>query len=200
MFDLLDYRRRIADLYQTVRDTEGDSETWEWFRNQREWLFSTHPQSALDAEQKRSFRGLAYFSYNPDYRVVAEIDSRVEPTEFTVELGQDGQLRYQRIGRVEFDLPTGYGALNVYWIMGYGGGVFLPFGDATNGYETYGGGRYLYDTIKGVDLGTSGRTMVLDFNYAYNPSCAYHARWVCPLPPPENRLTIPIMAGEKQFA
>lgn len=197
MLELLDYRRRVAELYQTVRDTDGDAETWEWFRNQRGWLFQAHPQSALDADQKRRFRSLSYFEYDPAFRVIAELDTNVEPEVVTVDLGDDGQFTYRRLGRVEFYLPTGNASLYVYWIMGYGGGVFLPFADATSGHETYGGGRYLYDTIKGADLGTSGRSLVMDFNYAYNPSCAYNARWVCPLAPVENRLTAPIMAGER---
>ena len=82
---------------------------------------------------------------------------------------------------------------------GYGGGLFLPFLDETNTNETYGGGRYLYDTIKGADLGTNGSTLVLDFNFAYNPSCAYDDRWTCPLAPRENRLSFPVQAGEKSF-
>jgi uncharacterized protein (DUF1684 family) len=80
--------------------------------------------------------------------------------------------------------------------MGYGGGVFLPFRDATNNRQTYGGGRYLYDTIKGADLGTAQGGIVLDFNYAYHPSCYYNPRWVCPLAPPQNILDFPVTAGE----
>jgi hypothetical protein len=94
-------------------------------------------------------------------------------------------------------LPTGQGRLTLYWIMGYGGGVFLPFRDATCGHSTYGGGRYLLDTIKGADLGRAGTQIILDFNYAYHPSCTYHHRWVCPLAPMENRLTVPIPVGEQ---
>ena len=89
--------------------------------------------------------------------------------------------------------------LNLYWIEGYGGGLFLPFADATNDRETYGGGRYLYDTIKGADLGLTATEILLDFNYAYNPSCAYDARWVCPLPLAENRLPLAVRAGERVF-
>jgi uncharacterized protein (DUF1684 family) len=88
-------------------------------------------------------------------------------------------------------------SLNLYWIDGYGGGLFLPFGDASNGNQTYGGGRYLYDAIKGADLGGGTDQLVLDFNYAYNPSCAYNAIWVCPLSPLENRLPVTIKAGEQ---
>ena len=89
--------------------------------------------------------------------------------------------------------------LNLYWIEGYGGGLFLPFRDATNGRVSYGGGRYLYDTIKGADLGAGSESVLLDFNFAYNPSCAYNDRWVCPLSPPENWLPQAIRAGEKSF-
>ncbi len=91
--------------------------------------------------------------------------------------------------------------LTLYWVEGYGGGVFLPFGDATNGKETFPGGRYLLDTIKSADLGRSddGR-MILDFNFAYYPSCAYSEAWVCPLSPPENRLPISIRAGERNMS
>jgi hypothetical protein len=90
------------------------------------------------------------------------------------------------------------GELTLYWIGGYGGGAFLPFLDATSGTKTYGGGRYLIDSIKSADLGAdaAGRT-ILDFNFAYNPSCYYSPRWVCPLAPRANRLPRPITAGER---
>ncbi len=63
--------------------------------------------------------------------------------------------------------------------------------------ESYGGGRYLLDTVKGADLGGTDGRLVVDFNYAYNPSCAYDPQWSCPLAPPANRLTVPILAGER---
>ena len=87
--------------------------------------------------------------------------------------------------------------LEVYWLDGYGGGLFLPFADATTGNETYGAGRYLLDTAKGADLGNHDDRLVLDFNFAYQPSCAYDPRWTCPLTPPANRLPIPVRAGER---
>ena len=92
------------------------------------------------------------------------------------------------------------GTLDVYWVAVYGGGVFLPFRDDTSGGEGYGGGRYLLDTVKGADLGGSGGRLVVDFNYAYNPSCAYDPQWSCPLAPPANRLTVPIRTGERYQA
>jgi uncharacterized protein (DUF1684 family) len=84
-------------------------------------------------------------------------------------------------------------------VQGYGGGLFLPFKDQTNRTETFGGGRYLYDTIKGADLGANEQEMLLDFNFAYNPSCAYNTQWVCPLAPQENTLNCAVIAGEKRF-
>jgi uncharacterized protein (DUF1684 family) len=150
----------------------------------------------LDDDQKASFAGLRYFEYDPAFRVVARVDSDVEPSVYHLELGDDGPLRIRQFGQVSFELPTGAGTLALYWIMGYGGGVFLPFRDATNGRETYGGGRYLYDTIKGADLGTADGGIVLDFNYAYHPSCYYNPRWLCPLAPPQNALDFAVTAGE----
>ncbi len=77
--------------------------------------------------------------------------------------------------------------------------MFIPFRDATSGQTTYGGGRYLLDTAKGADLGTNGDALVLDFNFAYHPSCHYDPQWVCPLAPPPNRLAVPIEAGELTY-
>ena len=87
--------------------------------------------------------------------------------------------------------------LELYWLTAYGGGLFVPFADATAGEETYGAGRYLLDTVKGADLGTSDGRLVLDFNLAYNPSCSYDPRWSCPLAPPPNRLKLPVRMGER---
>ena len=87
--------------------------------------------------------------------------------------------------------------LTAYWLQEYGGGVFLPFRDATAGSGTYGGGRYLLDTAKGADLGSSGDRVVLDFNFAYHPSCVHDPRWSCPLAPTDNALTMTVNAGER---
>ena len=88
-------------------------------------------------------------------------------------------------------------SLAVYWMNEYAGGIFIPFRDATSGHETYGAGRYLWDSAKGADLGSEGDELVLDFNYAYHPSCVYDVRWSCPLAPQENWLPVPIRAGER---
>lgn len=94
--------------------------------------------------------------------------------------------------------------MTVFSLVGYGGGLFLPFRDATSSKETYGGGRYLFDTVKNTDglaleLTAGSPDIAIDFNFAYNPSCAYDARWACPLAPRENWLPVPVRAGEKVF-
>jgi uncharacterized protein (DUF1684 family) len=96
----------------------------------------------------------------------------------------------------------GLGTLDVWWLDSYGGGVFVPVKDALAGTETYGGGRYLLDTVKGADLGgdidpATGRgVLVVDLNFSYNPSCAYDPAWACPLAPAGNTLAVPVRAGE----
>ncbi len=108
-------------------------------------------------------------------------------------------MSFTRIGTVRIPLPDGPQTLGLFWMAGYAGGLFLPFRDTTNGSSTYGAGRYLLDTAKGADLGTAGAPdrLILDFNYAFQPSCAFDPRWSCPLAPPENRLLVAITGGER---
>jgi uncharacterized protein (DUF1684 family) len=196
MLDLLDWRRRISDLYREVRATPDPESAWIHWREVRDDLFRHHSQSPLDADQQKQFRALPYFPYDACFRITARVEP-AEPATYRFDLGENGSFMMRRFGRVAISLPTGSGTLNVYWIEGYGGGVFLPFRDATNRSETYGAGRYLLDTIKGADLGASEDGLVLDFNFAYHPSCAYHYRWVCPLAPAENTLSFPMPVGER---
>jgi uncharacterized protein (DUF1684 family) len=109
------------------------------------------------------------------------------------------------VGHVNFSVDGESATLSLYWLDIYGGGLFLPFRDLTCPNESYGGGRYLFDTIKGSEFlpvpGTvdGKQRIMLDFNYAYNPSCAYNYRWFCPLAPGENFLKVAIRAGELKF-
>jgi uncharacterized protein (DUF1684 family) len=123
------------------------------------------------------------------------VETDVEPARLEVPTGTDGVVPFRRLGTA--DLP-GLGRLDVWWLASYGGGVFVPVRDALAGTETYGGGRYLLDTVKGADLGGDVRdgVLVLDLNFAYNPSCAYDPAWACPLAPPGNVLAAPVRAGE----
>jgi uncharacterized protein (DUF1684 family) len=179
--DLLDWKRRIFELYAEVRRRRDPEDGWRLWRDTRDELFATHPQSPLPPESRERFTGLPYFDYDPALRVLADVEPlpheqrEIPPYSFT------------RFGRAH--------GLDLYWLDGYGGGVYLCFADGSP--DTYPGGRYLLDTVKGSDLGREDGKLVLDFNFAYNPSCTYDDRWVCPLAPPENRLLDAVRGGER---
>jgi hypothetical protein len=190
--DLLDWRRRVAELYAAVRAAEPAA-GWELWRTTRDALFASHPQSPIPAAT--AFNGLPLFDYDPGFRVLADVRA-AEPTVVDLAAGDGATYRFTRFAVAAFDLE-GARALDLHWLHGYAGGVFLSFTDATSGDASYGGGRYLLDTIKGADLGGDGGRVWLDFNFAYNPSCAYDPRWSCPLPSGVNRLTCRVAAGEQ---
>ena len=136
--------------------------------------------------------------------IEADLEKDVEPLLLSVAMNAQETMTITTIARLHFTLESVKVALSLYWLNIYGGGLFLPFRDTTSPSKSYGGGRYLFDTIKGSDFlpvpGSSGNERILlDFNYAYNPSCAYNDRWVCPLAPIENRLKVPVRAGEMKF-
>lgn len=196
-FDLLEYRRRVAELYAEARDPKvPEQERCRRFREGKDRLFRHHPASPLPSGRRSAFRGLAYAPHRPGWRVVARVDHDVESESFELDLGEDGMVRMERVAHLDFDLDGRARRLSAFWIAGYGGGLFVPFRDRTSGSTSYGGGRYLVDTIKHADLGSEEGGLVLDFNYAYAPSCAHDPRWVCPLAPPENTLELPVTAGE----
>jgi uncharacterized protein (DUF1684 family) len=195
--ELVDWRRRIGDAYRL-----GSLEAW---RAERERLFREHPQSPVPAAERARYAGLEWFPPDQAYRLAA----RMEPADGAiVEIdtgGEDGVIRYRRAGTLRFRLHGEECALTVLALIGYGSGLFVPFRDATSGADTYGGGRYLVDTAKNTDRGclevtTGSLDVVVDFNYAYHPSCVYNPAWACPLAPPENRLHVPVGAGERMPA
>lgn len=201
---LADWRRQIAALYAEVRAlslTDAAVAHRHW-REVRERLFREHPQSPVPAAERASFVA-RHFEYDPALRfsIVVEPAPPPAPGAFELELPNSGEdsLSFSRVGRVTIPFPDGERGLSVFWMAGYAGNLFIPFRDATNGRETYGAGRYLLDAAKSADLGgdpVTG-TLVLDFNFAFQPSCAFDPRWACPLAPPENRLDMPIRAGER---
>ncbi|MDQ3955057.1 MAG: DUF1684 domain-containing protein [Actinomycetota bacterium] len=195
---LLDWKRRVFSLYADVRSSPDARKAWVRWRAARDDLFKNHPQSPLPPEQRQTFEGLQYFDYDDTYRVQAAVDS-VEPDSYEVPTSGDESFSFTRVGIASLELKGSDTELEVYWLEEYGGGLFIPFRDATSGTETYGAGRYLYDTIKGADLGSDVDRLVFDFNFAYNPSCSYDPRWICPLAPPPNRFAIPIRAGERHI-
>ena len=193
---LLDWKRRVLALYAEVRAASDPAAAWARWRDARDELFRTHVQSPLPEEERVSFAGVPYFDYDPALRVLATVED-AEPERREIAASGDETIAFTRVGRAAFTLRGAELVLETYWLDGYGGGVFLPFRDATSGRETYGAGRYLLDTVKGADLGTEDGRLVLDLNFAYNPSCSYDPRWVCPLAPPGNRLPVAVRGGER---
>jgi uncharacterized protein len=195
LLSLLDWKRRVFELYRDVRRS-SPREGWDRWRAGRDELFARHPQSPIPEAERPAFTGLPYFGYDPGARVAAAVVA-VEPA--TLELPTSGTepYRFTRFAQAAFELYGRALTLDVYWLEGYGGGLYVPFADATSGSGTYGAGRYLIDTVKGADLGMEGDRLVLDFNFAYDPSCAYDPRFVCPLAPPANRLPVEVRAGER---
>ncbi|OLV19271.1 DUF1684 domain-containing protein [Deinococcus marmoris] len=194
--DLLDWRREASALYAHVREElpQGPQEAHRLWQTGRNALFGNHPQSPLSLEARAAFRELPCWPYDPALAFSAWVDTSGPQERLTVPSSTGQEMPLVRFGRVYLPIGT----LDVYWIDVYGGGVFLPFRDATSGQESYGGGRYLLDTAKSADLGsTASGELRLDFNFAYHPSCFYDPRWSCPLAPPQNVLGVPVRAGER---
>jgi uncharacterized protein (DUF1684 family) len=190
---LLDWRRRVGGLYAAARSARDPEAGWRTWRDGRDELFADHPDSPLDDAARRAFQGLPFSAYDPALRFEALL-APAEPLRLDLPTADDGAVPLHRIGTVALgDL----GHLDVWWLGGYGGGIFLPLRDGTAGRTTYGGGRYLLDTIKGADLGGAGDRLVVDLNFAYHPSCTYDPRWSCPLAPEGNRIPAAVEAGEQ---
>jgi uncharacterized protein len=206
--DLADWRRRVSDLYAEVRAiaATNPSAAWAHWREVREWLFRNHSQSPVPAADRSAFRA-HHWPYDPTLRFELPVvqDEPAPPApgggfgSLLLPVSTGGEQAFARIGFIDVPFATGERRLALYWMAGYAGGLFLPFRDATNGRETYGAGRYLLDAAKGADLG-AGRapeSLVLDFNFAFQPSCAFDPQWACPLAPLENRFDVRVEAGER---
>jgi len=193
---VLDWRRRVAALYTEVRANDDPARAHTIWREGRDHLFADHPASPLLDADRAAFAGLRYAPYDPTLRFTLAVDPASPEVDLELPTGTDGIVTFRRVGQVQ--LP-GFGNLDAWWLLGYGGGLFLPVKDPNP--ETYGGGRYLLDTAKGADLGgdldpNGTATLLIDLNFAYNPSCAYDPAWACPLAPPGNTVDRPINAGE----
>ncbi len=162
------------------------------FRAEKDKVFARDPHSPLTPEQRRTFKGLAYFDENPQLVVHASIDRDVDPEEVRMGTSSGEEQVYHRYGLLRFRVDDQPAQLMLY-SSDDSDELFIPFRDATSGHETYGAGRYL-------EVDAHGDHVTIDFNYAYNPNCAYDSSWSCPLPPSENWLKVPIRAGEKTFA
>ena len=193
---LLDWKRRVFDLYAEVRVDPDPERAWRHWRATRDELFRSHSQSPLPERDRPTFAGLPYFDYDPALRVLAGVEP-AEPALREIATSGEQPYTFRRFAQATFAVAGEERTLGLFWLEGYGGGVFLSFADATSGRETYGACRYLLDTVKGADLGGEDE-LVLDFNFAFNPSCAYDPRWVCPLAPPGNRLSVAVRGGERK--
>lgn len=163
---------------------------YQQFRAQKDQIFESDMHSPLTAEQKQSFDGLNYFPVNHDLRFEAPIDEFDEKEEVQIQTNTGDIRKFTRYGLVHFSVDGEEASLTVYADPN---GFFIPFVDGLAGKETYGAGRYLDPEV------TDDGKLILDFNLAYNPYCAYNDLYSCPLPPAENRLAVPIKAGEKNF-
>jgi uncharacterized protein len=190
---LLDWRRQVGAMYADVRahsDPEVAHLAWQRARNE---LLATHPESPVPAAARATFTGVPVAPYNPALRFTARVDTDVEQARMEVVTGTDGVVPFERAGVVH--LPE-VGDLDVWWLATYGGGVFVPIRDTRTDGATYPGGRYVIDTVKGADLGGDDGYLVVDLNFAYNPSCAYDPAWACPLAPRGNVVPVAVDAGE----
>jgi uncharacterized protein (DUF1684 family) len=197
--DIASWRRTIHDTYRSVREANDLKAAHDLWRRRRDDLFAHHPSTPVMEHDRSDFTGLPTKPYDRAWR----FEVMIEPAEehrMVVPTGTDGDVPFDRIGLV--DVP-GVGRLDVWRLASYGGGIFVPVRDALAGRHggTYGGGRYLIDTVKGADLGPGSAhgSLVLDFNFAYNPSCAYDPAWACPLAQPGNTVAVEIPVGERYF-
>lgn len=190
-----DWRRRVFALYGAVRAAGDPVAAHALWRAGRDELLAAHPASPVPAGDRATFSGAEIEAYQPRLRFEVAVDTDAEPVRWEVPTATDGVVPFTRIGVLH--LPA-VGDLDVWWLESYGGGVFVPVKDALAGARTYGGGRYLLDTVKGADLGGDVRDgwLVVDLNFAYNPSCAYSPSWTCPLAPAGNTVAVPLPVGE----
>lgn len=192
LWDVFDWRRRVVEVYRLVRSVADPAEGHALWISGRDDLLRHHPASPVPLPARADYPGADVAAYDPAFRFEVAVDAEVEPETREVATGTDGVVRFERCGRVT--LPR-LGGLDLWWLGSYGGGVFLPVKDAS--VASYGGGRYLLDTVKGADLGGGLEALVVDLNFAYQPSCAYDEAWACPLAGPTNTLTAELPVGER---
>ncbi len=183
----------MAAIYAEVRATPDPAAAHRAWQDARNDLLATHPQSPIPPTERATFDGVPVASYDPRLRFTARVDTDTEPVRIEMSTGTDGVVRFDRAGVVH--LP-GIGDLDIWWLASYGGGIFVPIRDTRTDGATYPGGRYVIDTVKGADLGGDAGSLVIDLNFAYNPSCAYDPDWACPLAPPGNTVPVAVHAGE----
>lgn len=190
VLDLLDWRRQVARLYADVRAEPHARTAHAGWAAVRDRLYGEHPSSPV-AHRSR-FAGLTVGAYDPAWRVEVRLEA-APPLRLEVTTRSDGVVPFARAGV----LRTPWGTLDAWSLQSYGGGLWVPVRDRGSGGLSYGGGRYLYDSVKGADLGTTDDgLLVVDLNFLYAPSCAHDARWECPLAPDGDVLDVEVPVGE----
>ena len=189
LLDLLDWRRQTARLYADVRAERCPSVAHAGWVAVRDRLYAEHPCSPAEPAQ---FAGLSVPDHDPAWRAEVRLEPAA-PQRLVLQTATDGAVPFDRVGV----LRTPWGPLDAWSLTSYGGGLWVPVRDAGSGQLSYGGGRYLYDTVKGADLGVGPEGgLVVDLNFLYAPSCAHDPRWACPLPPDGNVLDVVVPVGE----
>jgi uncharacterized protein (DUF1684 family) len=184
--------RNESDVQASARRQQQDYiDALEAQRAEKDAYFRHNPYSPLEPEDRQTFSGLQYYEPDLAFQYMLQLQP-ADPERITLQTNTGDEQTYNRIGTVKFEVDDEPAEAAMYQSTD-DDDLFLPFRDATSGKETYGAGRYL----EPVDLG-NGEVLV-DFNLAYNPYCAYSPNYSCPLPPVENWLKVPIRAGEKKF-
>lgn len=168
-------------------------DTVEMNREQKDQYFRANPYSPIAIEKRVNFTGLNYYPVDVAMRLTLPLERAAEPAPLTIQTNTGEERPFRRIGTVTFEVEGQPATLAIYQGQDHDD-LFVPFRDATSGGETYGAGRYL----EPEELADGN--ILLDFNAAYNPFCAYSDDFSCPLPPAENHLTVPIRAGEKSYS
>ena len=193
--ELVDWRRAVAALYAAVRAEDDPRLGHELWREGRDELFRSHPQSPLPPGDPLRAAGVPYWPYDPGLRFELPLLPATE--ELTLDVPtSEGVTPMDRVGYLRLPPPLD-AVIDVWWLRQYGGGLLLPLRDGTAGQSSYGGGRYALDTAKGADLGSRDGHLVVDLNFLYHPSCRYNDAWQCPLAPPGNTIRAPVSAGER---
>ncbi len=159
-------------------------------RAEKDDFFGNHFQSPLTPEQRKDFKGLSYFPENEALRLEVQVEEFADKPSFEMQTSTGDTRIYEKYGKFKFNVEGEEVELTIYQD---GHGFFLPFVDSLANKETYPAGRYLEPEP------LPGNRFIVDFNLAYNPYCAYNEKWSCPITPFENRLKVPIRAGEKLF-
>jgi uncharacterized protein (DUF1684 family) len=200
--ELTDWRRQVGELYAAVRAADDPQKGHPLWRDGRDELFRSHPQSPLLPDDPLRRSGLPYWPYDPRLRFDVPLlpggpgDPGGRGDQGRDVPSSEGIIAMTQLGRVHLPAPVD-AVIDVWWLRQYAGGLFLPLRDATGGQESYGGGRYVLDTAKGADLGGGAGRLIIDLNFLYHPSCRYNDAWVCPLAPPGNTISTRITAGER---